>query len=574
MTEPIEIPIEVTDADESAAAIRALAGAVVQLSSKLDTLGQKQEQVKTEAEKMAEAAEKAADAEQRTATQAIALGQRLQGAAMAVQSLTTQFGGQSRTAGLIGASIATSVQFAQLGLMLGPSGALVGGIVGAAIPALAALREEMEVSESTIDATAHSVAELTAAYEAAGEAAALQARLANGTATLAERTDVATQAQARYNDEAQRHHTLLLQTLDDAQRELASRSAVFDQLDVGYHTQSLAAQQAVDDARAELEANEAKIETLRKEAEARTAVAAQMEREAAAHEMIRREQQQGNEHNSERARIRRQEARRAAAPSRTERETEQSGFETSWAATLADGEAEAAQRRMDALDAEYEANEHLVEAKLRWQQELDEADKAALEAQREHDAARLEMIGRQHDREIEARAAHTQRISEEAEAVASSLIGSMTQVIGQIAEGEATAEEGAKLMFAAFLQAMSQRAEIEALAEVARAVSDGASGNYLGMAGHIAGALAWGAVAVATGVGGAAISNDVGEAQAARREAEKPASPRGDNGGGKGGPSNTTINFNGPVMTAQTEATFGRMIIRAGDRARQRFPGT
>ncbi len=572
MGEPIEIPVVFPEAESSAEAIRALSTSVAQLATKLDTLGQKQATVKTETEKMADAAKSAADAEQRTAQQAIALGQRLQGAAMAVQSLTAQFGGQSRTAGLIGASIASSVQFAQLGLMLGPQGALVGGIIGAAIPAFALLRDEMHVATSAVAEHAASIEAMTASYVAAGEAAALQNRLASGTATIEEATASATQAQARYNDEAQRNHTLLLQQLGDRERELTSQSTLTNQvLQPQYQVMHAAAVQAVADARSELEANDALIETLRQEAEARTKVADEMEREAAAHAHLETAVRTGNDANADRSRIRRQEARRASAPSRSQREAEQSAFETTWAATLEDGENEATRRRLARIDEEFEANERLVHHKLQWQRELDEADKASQEAERERAEQGLEEHMRMLETAASAQQAHTQRVTEEANSVASNLIGSMTDVLGQLAEGNATAEESAKLMLAAFLQAMSQRAQIEALAEVARAISS--YPDVAGIALHAAGALAWGAVAVATGVGAGAISGGVQRAQSARQEAERPASPRseGVSGGSNGG--TTVINFNGPVVTAQGEATMGRMLNGFSRAAERRFPG-
>jgi hypothetical protein len=87
----------------------------------------------------ATAATALAQRQQAAATQAIAFGQRLQGVAAAAQSLVSQLGGQSRTAGLIGATIASTAQFAQMGATLGPQGAVVGGILGALVPALTAL---------------------------------------------------------------------------------------------------------------------------------------------------------------------------------------------------------------------------------------------------------------------------------------------------------------------------------------------------------------------------------------------------------------------------------------------------
>lgn len=575
-TEGEDIDISVSfDTDDAQAGTLALAQAIQGLSAKVGELTPKVERAKTAEELMADAAARSAAQQQAAAVSAINLGQRLQSVAGVVQNLTTQFGGQSRTAGLIGSAISSSVQFAQLGLMLGPQGALVGGIVGAAIPALALLREEMSVSVSVVDDSVRSLEELTAAYVNAGRAADLSARIAAGTETLAEATDAATQAQARYDDEATRHQTLLRVQLDTAERELASRSAVLNSLDMAYNMGTTQARQAVEDARAELEASESLTAQLLQEATARTSISAAMQAQEDQYATLATATRTGNDHNSDRARIRRREAAASGAPTREE--------------AIGDAIAGARQRQdaarsiADAQAAEAtEKQNQLLEEQIALREENASkiAESAAAEetyyaAAAERDQAHLEALGRQQDAQLAAQAEHQQAVVAQAQSTASSLMSSMTDVIGQIAEGNATAEEGAKLMLAAFLQAISQRAQIEALAQVALAIGSAASYDFAGMAGHVAAAVAWGAVAVATGVGGAAISNDVSEAQAARKEAERPASPRSNGSSdGKGGGGTTVINWNSPVVTAQTTAALGQQLTQMIGVSARRFPGS
>ncbi len=233
------------------------------------------------------------------------------------------------------------------------------------------------------------------------------------------------------------------------------------------------------------------------------------------------------------------------------------------AAAVQQAEAEAAAR--DEVTA-------AIEREIEAQNRKYEQSKTQAEAERDRALEALQEHERVLQRVEEADQQHRQVIAQNMEATTSNVIGSLTDVLSQLQQGSATADEAAQMMLASFLQMLSRMAAVQALAEVARAISS--YPDVAGIAAHIAGALAWGAVAVATGVGGAAVSAGVSRAQSARAAAEQPASPR--SAGvteGKGG-GTTVINFLGPVMTAQGEATFGRMINHASDSARARFAST
>jgi hypothetical protein len=73
---------------------------------------------------------------------------------------------------------------------------------------------------------------------------------------------------------------------------------------------------------------------------------------------------------------------------------------------------------------------------------------------------------------------------------------------------------------------------------------------------HFAAAAGWAAVAIATGVGGAALASDAqSKGAAAQSQAQsQPSSPQPHSGNEKGGGNTYVINWNAPVVTAQTEA--------------------
>lgn len=103
------------------------------------------------------------------AVSAINFTTKLAGVANAVGELSAMLGEQNNEVRLIGKIAATSAQMAQLGNMAGPQGAVVGGIVGALIPAFIEFRSQLEATHrSTEDVIASFERAATAANTASG----------------------------------------------------------------------------------------------------------------------------------------------------------------------------------------------------------------------------------------------------------------------------------------------------------------------------------------------------------------------------------------------------------------------
>jgi hypothetical protein len=99
------------------------------------------------------------------------LTQKVQGVSSAVQSLVGQMGGQSRTAGLVASVAANVSQFASLGAMLGPGGAVAGGIIGL-VGGLSSLIDHQRESANVARDHAEALAELATAASNARAATA------------------------------------------------------------------------------------------------------------------------------------------------------------------------------------------------------------------------------------------------------------------------------------------------------------------------------------------------------------------------------------------------------------------
>jgi hypothetical protein len=161
---------------------------------------------------------------------------------------------------------------------------------------------------------------------------------------------------------------------------------------------------------------------------------------------------------------------------------------------------------------------------------------------------------------------------QEAQDGTTQIIGNLTSVFTQLANGQADAQASMEMLLASFLQYIGQRATVEALAQVALAV--GSYPDPVGIAEHAAAAGLWGAVAVAAGVGAGALQSDAAaHMNAMQSHADSaPASPYHDPHGGGGGGSNTyVINWNAPIVTGRTEAQMGRQLVRVVQRATQRY---
>lgn len=103
--------------------------------------------------------------------QAIMFTQRLAAAGAAVQSLASAFGSDNASAGLIAKFAQATASGAQLGAVFGPQGALVGGIVGAAIPAIETYGRTLLESLGAVDRVIEGNEALARSYRNAGASA-------------------------------------------------------------------------------------------------------------------------------------------------------------------------------------------------------------------------------------------------------------------------------------------------------------------------------------------------------------------------------------------------------------------
>lgn len=160
----VKFQITVEGSEEAARAFEQLGVKIEDAGDKAETASSQQKQLD--------------DANKAAATSAINFTTKLAGVANAVGELSALMGDSSSEAKLIGKIAATSAQMAQLGNMAGPQGALVGGIVGAMIPAFMALRDELESTRVDIASTINQFNELVnASNTAAGRASAASARM-------------------------------------------------------------------------------------------------------------------------------------------------------------------------------------------------------------------------------------------------------------------------------------------------------------------------------------------------------------------------------------------------------------
>lgn len=166
----VKFQISVEGSEEAAEAFTRLGGKIKDSGDSAETASQGMQTLEDRQRSAAAAAMQAT-------TAAIGFTTRLAGAANAVGELSAMMGSESEGTRLIGKIAATSAAMAQLGGTFGPTGAMVGGIVGATIPAVQTLVTHLDtlsarlttVTEriTTMRTDAHTM--LQAVQEAAGQ---------------------------------------------------------------------------------------------------------------------------------------------------------------------------------------------------------------------------------------------------------------------------------------------------------------------------------------------------------------------------------------------------------------------
>ncbi len=543
----IAVEFETDEAQTSSAQFLAALGALqtgtTNMTRAVTAMEAAQRQGTRTTQQAAQATQQAATSATQAATAAINFTQRLQGAASALQSVATAAGSTSGGAGAVARLAATTAQFAQMGMLLGPGGAVIGGIAGF-VAGIRGMRQEQE--QATVAALAHATAlreTADAAADAVRAAGTDEARLsrAEGTAQAARARREATQRRERFEagafapEEAAQaaEYYREQQARLDRTRLHAAEGSTASEILAGSETQYTERLSEAEAAAAGYE------ETQRRDTNRRGGGGGASRSTKDPNEAMENAEEALARYEEDAARIQEQEEAHYAV-----------------LAELAAKRREDEQSAMDAYAEDLSAQADGVRA-------LAEAEKAAFVEREEQLQAQDEL-----DAEISENKKERQRQAiEEYQEVTGTLVDGLVKASEAIADGSASAEDAFKGMLGSFLQYISQRAALEAAAEFAQAIGSFASYNYAAGAQHLAAGALWAGVAVATGVGGAAIARPSAPAQ----EPARPASS-GDRGG-SGGNVTTVVNFNQPVMTAQGNAELGRIVNRAAAAGEQRFPG-
>lgn len=489
--------------------------------------------------------------------------QRVQGMAGAIQGLVGALGSDNHTAGLI-ASVAGSVaQFAAMGTMLGPGGAVIGGLAGLAAGVVSVITE-MNDLEAAAQRAATEVRSLATARIAARAEERTSRGLLTGDAGGVSEADLERRAEeARIRaGEAEADIARITTSFHDA----ATGEAIAVRLTEAQEAALAAARDA-------LHAENAIIDGVRREIDARADARAEAERMAdlqAAEAALLASESGGPDEataaldaRNRRERAARERARHGGADAAAAETERLEGIYREWEdaedAFYAAREEAMAESAIAELEAARERTEELLAIK-------ESLDAEEIEAEHEKQDYLIEIaeegVARRREAEeaaAEARADHEEEERERREAELESYMGfvgrgskAVFKTLADVATGTKSAEEAFMGLLASFLEMISEWASLKAAAEFADAAASFARYDYGGGAAHIGAGIAFTAVAVATGVGAAAI-NAAPPAPPARPEARQDT-------GASGGNITNVINWNAPVVTAGTRAELGREI--------------
>lgn len=445
------------------------------------------------------------------------LAQRIQGVAGAAQGLVSALGSSDRTAGLVSSLAGAVAQGAAMGSMFGPAGALIGGIVAATAAMVGLAEANDRVAESAVRAAGGLVEAGRAARENAESAARENAMLTGSLLdhmTLQEIDDGIDGVRMR------------LRELRDERREA--------QLD-----RDVEAYRRISEEIGRLNTGLERMNELRGGV---ASLPAGVDMPSASFVATTPRRGGGGDSTDygEEALRRLEAAEEEVADRHAELQEEmldESRKRYEYEIELAE---EAAERRRELmerdLDTQREVNEALADAERDYQDRLAEGRQAQKDAE-------TELLERQQT-EREESMSELMGLMQESTA----LLG---DTIKSIATGEKTAEEAFKGLAAAFLEMISEYTSLKAATEFADAAASFARYDFGGGAAHVGAGLAFTAVAVATGIGAAAIGS--APQAPARPEAGQQAT-----GGGGGG--DVVVNWNSPVVTAGTRAELGREI--------------
>lgn len=455
--------------------------------------------------------------------------QRIQGVAGAVQTLASSFGSENRTGSLVASVAGATAQFAAMGAMLGPTGAVVGGIAGLAAglfnvvtasdssrSAIEQLRETMQNATTDADRYAAALALVRGEDEAAARSE--RARAIRG-----------------------ENWAALNLPNEELRAEIRAREAEINQLIDQYGAAAESGTRV-----AALREDIRRLEILAS-VESETTIFAEP---AAASAPARRGGGGGG-------RRRRDVFEMLGGAASNEDIAGISAEFERLAAERAEREAEANALIEEKRNAHYEALKEMAieaqDAELERQREVNEA-LAEMENERQ-ERIREGQLAMKENQEADEERSLERRRSLNGELMG--LLGDATMAFGKslaaIATGEQTAEEAFQGLAKAFLEMISQYATLKAATEFADAAASFAKYDYAGGAAHIGAGVAFTAIAVATGVGAAAL----GSAPSA------PARPEAGGGTEAAQGGDVVINWNSPVITAGTQAELGRELQAA-----------
>lgn len=539
--------------------------------------------------------------------------QRIQGIAGAVQGLVSQLGSTNRTAGLIASVAGATAQFAAMGSMLGPAGTVAGGLVGLATGLISVTNELNDVETAALEAR-QEIQRLAAARITARTEASAEHGLITGDAGGLSESDLATRGEeARLRARG-------------AEDEIARLRVALDETGTGSHgieysTLTGAAREraeaALEAARETLREQNAIVDGVRREVDARADAAREAEHMA---ELARREADflsseaaaaagaaSATAGLDERNRARRDRRGGGGGDSRADDlaetyrrwEAEEDAFyaardAAAFEATIAAIEAErrrgeellATKRELAAaeLELEREKQDHLheiaEEAAEVQAQLLADTSEAYAEFTGAQTIDRLVETWREYNEIAKAagvQTASTGRLLERslsvtassiADSVGNKMTSAFSEAVGAWLDGSKSFVEAAEAMAKGVIKALTQEAIVQTVVELARSVASFASQDYAGGIAHAGAAAAWAAVGVVAGSVGAATgafggAGSKGEGASARDGASADRERSRDQ---QSGPTVVNLYYDGLPAT-QSEVASG---VRRGLRTAQR----
>lgn len=473
--------------------------------------------------------------------------------------------------GLIGKLATAAGAGAQLGLTFGPGGALVGGILGAAIPAIDEmlhhtdpLVERMHQLDQAMQNTARSMREGINTSQMEGAIADRSFRGIDDS-TLRDRGD---QQRAR-QVELQRELDLGRQQID----QLRVRNLLYNTPESIIEQRNL--EQRLRDIPRELLNTRSLVAAIEDETERRheAAGAAQDQVDAERRRIAASQELHTEQIEAERREREAQTARHAASTAADEAyQREQQAWEDYNAAVL-----RGIEQQINAKERENQIDQRL--AAWREQQLHNELAQKAAQERVEHDRQTRAMARMRDQQEadrrlIQANQEHFARSHAQTKDLADLVGGandSLIEAMTAIATGSRTADEAFKNLLASFLKMIATKAGIAAGEQYAAAIASFADMDEAGGAEHLAAAIAYTAVAVGAGAAGGALSSSSGGA-GAHGSSSRPESPdRSSSSQQSSGKVTYVTNWNAPVAVAGSEEDAGRMLGRLGKRAAQRY---